>query len=333
VNLPTYADVEAAARRIEGHAHRTPVLTSQTLDSTLSAEVFFKCENFQRMGAFKFRGAFNALSSLDEVARARGVIAFSSGNHAQAVALAARLLRMRATIVMPRDAPAAKLEATVGYGGCVVTYDRYNESREAIAERLAEESGGTVIPPFDHPGVIAGQGTAAAELIAECGPLDSLFVPLGGGGLLAGSLLAAQALLPACKVYGVEPAAGNDGQQSLRQGTIVRIDVPRTIADGAQTQSLGRMTFEIIRGGAADILTATDGELVECMRFLAERMKIVVEPTGCLGLAAARSRRAELAGRRVGIILSGGNIDAARFAALLGAAASPASDLKLARPD
>jgi threonine dehydratase len=333
VNLPTYADVEAAARRLEGHAHRTPVLTSQTLDSILSAEVFFKCENFQRMGAFKFRGAFNALSCLDEASRARGVVAFSSGNHAQAVALAARLLGIRATIVMPRDAPAAKLEATVGYGGRVVTYDRYNESREAIAERLAEESGGTVIPPFDHPDVIAGQGTAAAELIAECGPLDSLFVPLGGGGLLAGSLLAVKALLPACKVYGVEPEAGNDGQQSLRRGTIVRIDVPRTIADGAQTQSLGRMTFEIIRGGAADILTATDGELAECMRFLAERMKIVAEPTGCLGLAAALSQRTQLAGRRVGIILSGGNIDAARFAALLGAAASPASDLKLARPD
>jgi len=337
VNLPTYADVEAAARRLEGHAHRTPVLTSQTLDSTLSAEVFFKCENFQRMGAFKFRGAFNALSCLDEATRARGVIAFSSGNHAQALALAARLLGIRATIVMPRDAPAAKLEATVGYGGRVVTYDRYNESREAIAERLAEESGGTVIPPFDHPDVIAGQGTAVAELIAECGPLDSLFVPLGGGGLLAGSLLVARALLPACKVYGVEPEAGNDGQQSLRQGTIVRIDVPRTIADGAQTQSLGRMTFEIIRGGAADILTATDGELVGCMRFLAERMKIVAEPTGCLGLAAALSQRTQLAGRRVGIILSGGNIDAARFAALLGAAADaaadPASDLKLARPD
>jgi len=337
VNLPTYADVEAAARRLQGHAHRTPVLTSRSLDSSVGATVFLKCENFQRMGAFKFRGAFNALSSLDETARARGVIAFSSGNHAQAVALAARLLGIRPTIVMPRDAPAAKLEATVGYGGRVVTYDRYSESREAIAQRLAEDSGGTVIPPFDHPDVIAGQGTAAAELIAECGPLDSLFVPLGGGGLLAGSLLAAQALLPACKVYGVEPEAGNDGQQSLRQGTIVRIDVPRTIADGAQTQSLGRLTFEIIRGGAADILTATDGELVECMRFLAERMKIVAEPTGCLGLAAARAQRAQLAGQRVGIILSGGNVDAARFAALLGAAAdaaaAPATDLKLARPD
>jgi threonine dehydratase len=320
VKLPTYADVEAAARRLQGHAHRTPVLTSRSLDSSLGAAVFLKCENFQRMGAFKFRGAFNALSSLDEATRARGVVAFSSGNHAQAVALAARLLGIGATIVMPSDAPAAKLAATVGYGGRVVTYDRYKASREAIARRLADESGGTVIPPYDHPDVIAGQGTAAAELIAECGPLHSLFVPLGGGGLLSGSLLAAKALLPACRVYGAEPEAGNDGQRSLRQGSIVRIDVPRTIADGAQTQSLGKLPFEIIRHGAADILTATDEELVECMRFLAERMKIVVEPTGCLGLAAARSRRSALAGQRVGIILSGGNVDAARFAALVGAA-------------
>jgi len=325
VNAPTFADVEAAARRLQGHAHRTPVLTSHTIDSSLGASVFFKCENFQRMGAFKFRGAFNALSRLDGATRARGVIAFSSGNHAQAVALAARLLGIRATIVMPRDAPAAKLEATVGYGGYVVGYDRYTESREAIAQRLAEESGGTVIPPYDHPDVIAGQGTAAAELIAECGHLDALFVPLGGGGLLAGSVLAAQAVLPACKVYGAEPEAGNDGQRSMRQGSIVRIEVPQTIADGAQTQSLGKLTFEIIRRGAADILTATDEELIECMRFFAERMKIMVEPTGCLGLAAARARRAALAGLRVGIILSGGNVDAARFAALVGAA--PAADL------
>ncbi len=337
MNPPTYADVQAAALRLAGHAHRTPVLTSHSLDADFGATLFLKCENFQRMGAFKFRGAFNALSRLDEAARARGVVAFSSGNHAQAVALAARLLGIRATIVMPRDAPAAKLAATEGYGGRVVTYDRYSESRETIAQRLAEESGGSVIPPFDHPDVIAGQGTAAAELIAECGPLDTLFVPLGGGGLLAGSLLAAQALSPACKVYGAEPEAGNDGQRSFRQGSIVRIDVPRTIADGAQTQSLGRLTFEIIRRGAADILTAADAELVECMRFLAERMKIVVEPTGCLGLAAARSRRAELAGRRVGIILSGGNVDASRFAGLLGtvldAAAAPATDIKTTRPD
>ena len=333
MNLPTYADVEAAARRLEGRAHRTPVLTSRSLDEALGASVFLKCENFQRMGAFKFRGAFNALSVLDEAARSRGVIAFSSGNHAQAVALAGRLLGVQATIVMPHDAPAAKLEATLGYGARVVGYDRYGESREAISQRLAEESGGAVIPPYDHPDVIAGQGTAARELIAECGPLDSLFVPLGGGGLLAGSLLAARALLPACKVYGVEPTAGNDGQRSLRQGSIVRIDVPRTIADGAQTQSLGRLTFEIIRTSVADIFTATDEELIDCMRFFAERMKIVVEPTGCLGLAAARSGRAELAGQRVGIILSGGNVDAPRLAALIAAApatAAPGADVPAA---
>ncbi len=323
--------MEAAARRLEGRTQRTPVLTSRSLDAASGASFFFKCENFQRMGAFKFRGALNALSLLDAAARARGVIAFSSGNHAQAVALAARLLGVKATIVMPHDAPVSKLEATVGYGGRVVSYDRYGESREAIAQRLAEESGGAVIPPYDHPDVIAGQGTAAAELITECGPLDSLFVPLGGGGLLAGSLLAARALLPACSVYGVEPEAGNDGQQSIRQGSIVRIDVPRTIADGAQTQSLGQLTFEIIRRSAARILTATDRELIDCMRFFTERMKIVVEPTGCLGFAAARSRLPQLAGQRVGIILSGGNVDAARFAALIGTA--PAAALKGARSD
>jgi threonine dehydratase len=310
-----YADVEAAARRLESHAHRTPVLTSHTADRELGASLFFKCENFQRMGAFKFRGAFNALSRLDADGRARGVIAFSSGNHAQAVALAARLLDIQATIVMPADAPRSKLEATHGYGGRVVIYDRYRENREIVAQRLAAESGAAVIPPYDHPDVIAGQGTAAAELLAETGPLDSLFVCLGGGGLLAGSLLAVRALAPGCKVYGVEPEAGNDGQQSLRTGSIVRIEVPSTIADGAQTQSLGRHTFEIIRQDAADILTATDAELIECMRFFAERMKMIVEPTGCLSYAGAR--RCPLEGQRVGIIVSGGNVDVARFSALL----------------
>ncbi|HTV98565.1 MAG TPA: threo-3-hydroxy-L-aspartate ammonia-lyase [Steroidobacteraceae bacterium] len=314
---PAYADVEAAAQRLEGHARRTPVMTSHTVDAALDARVFFKCENFQRMGAFKFRGAFNALSRLGERERARGVIAFSSGNHAQAVALAARILGIEATIVMPHDAPQAKLQATRGYGGRVVSYDRYRENRESIARRLAEESGATVIPPYDHPDVIAGQGTAALELIAESGPLDCLFVPLGGGGLLGGSLLAARALLPACKVYGVEPETGNDGQLSLRRGSIVRIEVPQTIADGAQTQSLGSLTFEIIRREVADILTAGDRELTDCMRFLAERMKIIVEPTGCLGFAGARTHRSLLAGGRVGVILSGGNVDAARLAALL----------------
>jgi threo-3-hydroxy-L-aspartate ammonia-lyase len=315
--LPTYADVQAAARRLQGHAHRTPVMTSRTVDESLGASVFFKCENFQRMGAFKFRGAFNALSCLDSAVRGRGVIAFSSGNHAQAVALAARILGIQATILMPQDAPPSKTQATRGYGGDVVSYDRYRENREDIAQRLAAERGAALIPPFDHPDVIAGQGTAAAELFEQAGALDSLFVPLGGGGLLSGSLLAARALAPDCKVYGVEPEAGNDGQLSLRQGAIVRIGVPRTIADGAQSQSLGKYTFEIIRRDVADILTASDAELIDCMRFCADRLKIVVEPTGCLGFAAVRSRGAELAGRRIGVILSGGNVDAARLAELL----------------
>jgi threonine dehydratase len=227
------------------------------------------------------------------------------------------MLGIEATIVMPEDAPASKLAATRGYGGRVVTYDRYRENRQEIAETLARERGAPIIPPFDHPDVIAGQGTAAAELLEEVGPLDSLFVCLGGGGLLSGSLLAAKALSPACKVYGVEPEAGNDGQRSLRQGSIVSIDVPKTIADGAQTQSLGELTFEIIRRDAAGILTATDADLVDCMRVFANRLKIVVEPTGCLGFAAARTQAAHLAGERVGVILSGGNVDADRYGLLL----------------
>jgi threo-3-hydroxy-L-aspartate ammonia-lyase len=315
--LPTFADVEAAALRIAGHAHRTPVMTSRLFNEATGASVFFKCENFQRMGAFKFRGAFNALSRLSPDARGRGVIAFSSGNHAQAVALSAHLLDVRAVIVMPEDAPVSKMEATRGYGGHVVTYDRYREDREDIAQRLANEHGSVVIPPFDHADVIAGQGTAAAELFREVGELDSLFVCLGGGGLLSGSALAAKALAPACAVYGVEPAAGNDGQQSFRKGTIVRIDVPKTIADGAQTQALGRLTFDIIRRDVTDVLTATDEELIACMRFFATRMKIVVEPTGCLAAAAVQALGNKLAGQRIGIIISGGNIDGDRMANLL----------------
>jgi threo-3-hydroxy-L-aspartate ammonia-lyase len=292
-------------------------MTSRTVDEAMGASVFFKCENFQRMGAFKFRGAFNALAKLDAAARTRGVVAFSSGNHAQAVALAARILGIDATIVMPDDAPASKLEATRSYGGRIVSYDRYRENREEIAQRLADERGAAVVPPYDHPDIIAGQGTAAAELIGQVGPLDSLFVCLGGGGLLSGSALAAKALSPHCAVYGVEPEAGNDGQQSFRQGSIVRIAVPNTIADGAQTQSLGRQTFAIIRRDVTDILTASDEELIDCMRFFATRMKIVTEPTGCLAFAGARSFGCRLAGSRVGVIVSGGNIDAERMARLL----------------
>ena len=311
--LPTYADVVDAARRLEGHAHRTPVLTSRTADAELGCSLFFKAEHLQRMGAFKFRGAFNALSRLDDAQRRRGVVAFSSGNHAQAIALSASMLGMPATIVMPHDAPEAKVAATRGYGAEVVIYNRYTEDREQISRTLAQERGLALIPPYDHADVIAGQGTAAKELIEEVGPLDVLLAPLGGGGLLSGTALAVRALSPRCRIYGVEPEAGNDGQRSFRSGQIVHIDTPRTIADGAQTQHLGALTFAIIRDKVDDILTANDDELVSCMQFFATRMKTLVEPTGCLPFAAARSHKNALQGKRVGILLSGGNIDLNRF--------------------
>lgn len=317
MQLPTYDDVVAAAARLAGHAHHTPVLRSATADARWGAQFFFKCENFQRMGAFKFRGAFNALSKFDAAQRKAGAIAFSSGNHAQAVALSARLLAMPALIVMPQDAPAAKLAATRGYGAEVVLYDRFSEDREALTQRLASARGMTLIPPYDHPDVIAGQGTAAKELIEDTGPLDRLYVCLGGGGLTSGSALAVRALAPTCQVYGVEPEAGNDGQQSLRAGRIVNIPVPQTIADGAQTQHLGAYTFGIIRRDVTDILTVSDAQLVEAMRFFAERMKMVVEPTGCLAFAGACADAAAIKGLRVGVIVSGGNVDLARYAALL----------------
>lgn len=319
LTLPTYDDVCAAAQRIEGHAHRTPVMTSRTVNQELDAQVFFKCENLQRMGAFKFRGAFNALSRFNARQRRAGVVTFSSGNHAQGIALSASLLGIPATIVMPQDAPASKIAATRGYGGTVVLYNRYTDDREQIGRDLAQKHGLTLIPPYDHPDVMAGQGTAAKELFEEVGPLDAFFVCLGGGGLLSGSALATRALAPHCKLYGVEPEAGNDGQQSFRSGAIVHIETPKTIADGAQTQHLGNLTFPIIRRDVDDILTVTDAQLVECMRFFAERMKIVVEPTGCLGFAAARNMKADLRGQRVGVLISGGNVDLERFCALLSA--------------
>jgi threonine dehydratase len=322
LKLPTFEDVAAAAARIEGHAHRTPVLRSRTADEEFGAEIFFKCENLQRMGAFKFRGAFNALAKFDERQRRAGVVAFSSGNHAQAIALAARILGMPATIVMPHDAPAAKVAATKGYGGQVVIYDRYQDDREQIGRDLAEKHGLTLIPPYDHPDVIAGQGTAAKELIEEVGPLDAFYAPLGGGGLLSGSALALRALSPKTRIVGVEPEAGNDGQQSFRSGKIVHIDVPKTIADGAQTQHLGNYTFGVIRRDVDDVQTASDAELVDAMAFAAARMKIVVEPTGCLGLAAVRREASALRGQRIGVLLSGGNVDLARLCELLGAQAA-----------
>ena len=315
--LPTYDDVLAAATRLAGHAHRTPVLRSRFVDALLGAEVAFKCENFQRSGAFKFRGAFNALSRFTDAQRRAGVVTFSSGTHAQAIALSARMLGMPATIVMPHDTPAIKLAATRGYGAEVVIYDRFTEDREAIGHRLASKRGLTLVPPFDHADVIAGQGTATKELIDEVGPLDCLFVPMGGGGLVSGAALAAHALAPTCKIYGVEPEAGNDGQQSFRSGAIVHIATPKTIADGAQTQHLGQLTFAIVRRELADVLTASDAQLIEAMQLFAARMKIVVEPTGCLGFAAARHAGLPIQGKRVGIVVSGGNIDLARYAELL----------------
>lgn len=316
--LPTYAEIVAAAKRLEGVAKRTPVMTSRTADEKTGAQLFFKCENFQRMGAFKFRGAYNAISQLTPDAKRRGVVTFSSGNHAQAIALAGKLLGVPTTILMPTDAPAMKIAATRGYGGEVILFDRYAQSREEAGMKLSAERGLTLIPPFDHVDVVAGQGTAAKELIEEVGPLDALFVCLGGGGLLAGCALAAHALSPGVKVYGVEPEAGNDGQQSFRAGKIVKIAVPKTIADGAQTAALGEITFALIKRDVTDILTASDDELVATMRFFAERMKMVVEPTGCLAAAAALGQKVPIAGKRIGVVISGGNVDLASFAKFVG---------------
>lgn len=317
MDLPTASDVLVAAGRLAGVAHRTPVLTSRTADALTGARLFFKCENLQRGGAFKFRGAYNAIAALPDARRRAGVVAFSSGNHAQAIAYSAALLAVPATIVMPSDAPASKVAATRGYGGEVVLYDRYRDDREAIGRRIAQERGATLIPPYDHRDVIAGQGTAALELFEEVGDLDLLLVCLGGGGFTAGCVLAAQAKAPGCAVWGVEPEAGNDGQRSLAEGRIVHIEVPRTLADGAQTQHLGELTFEVIRRHAAGIGTVPDAALVDAMRFFAERMKLVVEPTGALAAAAAFTGAVPVNGRRVGVMISGGNVDLVRFASLL----------------
>jgi len=315
--LLQYSDVEQAAARLAGAAHRTPVLTSSTANARLGAELFFKCENYQRMGAFKFRGAYNAIARFTDAQRAAGVLTFSSGNHAQAIALSARLAGIRATIIMPNDAPALKVQATKEYGGEVIFYDRYTENREEIARRLAGERGMTLIPPYDHPDVICGQGTAARELFEDVGPLDVLLVPLGGGGLLSGCALAASGLSPDCKLIGVEPEAGNDGQQSLAKGEIVHIGVPKTIADGAMVTHVGAHNFEVIKRRVDAIVTVSDAQLVETMKFFAERMKMVVEPTGCLGAAAALCGVVPVAGKRVGIVISGGNVDLSRFAELI----------------
>jgi threo-3-hydroxy-L-aspartate ammonia-lyase len=312
-----FADIAAAAARLKGVAHRTPVLTNRTLDALLGMQVFMKAENLQRMGAFKFRGGYNAVNVLSDAERARGVVAFSSGNHAQAVALAAQLHGCKATIVMPEDAPALKLAATRGYGAEVVLYDRYRQDRAQIATALVIECNASLIPPFDHLPVMAGQGTTALELIEDVGPLDALIVCAGGGGLLSGCTVAAKHLVPGIRVFGAEPERGDDMQRSLRSGQIVSIDVPRTICDGQQTQSVGMQPFEVIRAHVTDVLTAPDPVVVEAMRFAFERMKVVLEPSGANALAVLMHHRELFKGQRVGITLSGGNIGVDRFVALM----------------
>ena len=310
----TFADVRAAAARLRGVVHRTPVATSRTLDERTGASVFLKCEQLQRMGAFKFRGAYNRIVTLTDAERERGVVAFSSGNHAQGVALSARLLGVSATIVMPADAPAAKVAATRGYGAVVVTYDRATMNRSEMADAIARESGAIVVPPYDDPRIIAGQGTAALELIEDAGPLDVLLVCLGGGGLLAGCALAATALAPRVAIYGVEPAAGDDWRQSWARGEIVSIPLPQTIADGQQTQAPGTLTWPIARALCAGIVTVTDDEIRAAMRFAFERLKFVLEPSGASALAALMFGKVDVAGKRVGVTLSGGNVDPRVFA-------------------
>jgi threo-3-hydroxy-L-aspartate ammonia-lyase len=310
-------DVERAAQRLAGVAHRTPVLSSRTLDERTGARVHVKAECFQRGGAFKFRGAYNKISSLDEDALGRGVIAYSSGNHAQAVAIAAALLGTRATIVMPEDAPRAKLDATRGYGAEIVPYDRWTESREGIGARLAEERGLELVRPYDDPLVMAGQGTVALELLQEAPELDLLLVPVSGGGLIAGCATAAKALRPGIRVIGVEPETGDDTRRSLVAGERVRIEVPHTIADGLQAPEPGELTFEVNRRLVDEVVTVTDDEMVEAMVFLFDRLKLVAEPSGAVGTAALLSGKLEAGGRSIGVVLSGGNVGAARFAELV----------------
>ena len=306
---PTFADVESAARQIAPAAHRTPIETSGTVDARVGAEVLFKCENLQRGGAFKFRGAYNALSRLTPDQRSRGVVAFSSGNHAQAIALAGRILEIPRVIVMPNDSPLVKRRATEEYGGDVVLYDRETEDREEIGRRLAAERGLTLVPPYNHVDVIAGAGTAALELVQDAGPLDYFFAPCGGGGLLSGSALALTEASPDCRIIGVEPATGDDATRSFRTKTLQTVRNPDTVADGARTPSLGSLTFPLVLQHVDDMMTVDDTALLQTMFFLWERLKLVVEPTGALAAAAVLTGGLPLEGKRVGIILSGGNVD------------------------
>jgi threo-3-hydroxy-L-aspartate ammonia-lyase len=321
MTLPTFVDVEGAAEQIQGVAHRTAVATSRTIDAETGASLFFKCENLQRAGAFKFRGAYNALSRLTPDERRRGVVTFSSGNHAQAIALAGQILDIPRVIVMPSDAPDVKRAATAAYGGEIVLYDRDREDREAIGRRLASERSLTLIPPYDHPHIIAGQGTAARELFEEVGDLDYVFCPCGGGGLLSGTALSAAALSPACKVIGVEPAAGDDATRSFRTKTLQTVSNPKTVADGARTPSLGSLTFPLILQHVSDMTTVEDLPLLRTMFYLWERLKLIVEPTGALAAAAVLEGSIPVKGQRVGVILSGGNVDLSRLPDWIGARA------------
>jgi threo-3-hydroxy-L-aspartate ammonia-lyase len=313
----TLEDVRDAANRLANVAHRTPVVTSRTLDERTGGRIFLKCENFQRIGAFKFRGAYNRLARLDAAQRRGGVVAFSSGNHAQGIALAARLLGIPGTIVMPEDAPKSKVAATRGYGAEIVFYDRYRSHRAEIAQGICDERGAVMVPPFDDPLIIAGAGTVALELLSDAGDLDIVIAPVGGGGLLSGTSIAAHGVNPHIEIFGVEPETGNDVQQSLSRGEIVHIDVPKTIADGLQTQAPSELTFGIMREHVRDVVTVSDEQLRDAMRFAFERLKIVLEPSGAAGLAAIMNEKIDVAGKRVGVVISGGNVDAERFAQLL----------------
>ena len=312
-----FTGIQAAAARLKGVAHRTPILTSTTLNRMLGCEVFMKAENFQRMGAFKFRGGYNAINALTDAERARGVLAFSSGNHAQAVALAAQLHGCKAAILMPSDAPQMKLDATRDYGAEVITYDRYEEDRGALAKRYSDERDAVLIPPYDYLPVMAGQGTCGLEIAEEIANLDAMIVCTGGGGFLSGCTVAAKAVQPNIQMFGAEPEAGNDVQQSLRRGKIVAIDVPKTICDGQQTQAVGNHPWSVIHTHVTDILTTPDATVIEAMRFAFERMKTVLEPSGACALACLMTNAERFKGKRVAITLSGGNIDFGRFAKLL----------------
>jgi threo-3-hydroxy-L-aspartate ammonia-lyase len=316
-SMLNFSDIQAAAARLEGVARHTPILTSTTLNAMLGCDVFMKAENFQRMGAFKFRGGYNAINALTDAERARGVLAFSSGNHAQAVALAAKLHGCKAAILMPSDAPQAKLDATRGYGAEVITYDRYTEDRGTLAQRYSDERNAVLIPPYDYLPVMAGQGTCGLEIVEDVPNLDAMIVCTGGGGFLSGCAVAAKAVQPRIQMFGAEPEAGNDVQQSLHTGEIVSIDVPKTICDGQQTQAVGMHPWAVIRSHVTDILTAPDAAVVKAMHFAFARMKIVLEPSGACALAALMTHAERFKGQRVAVTLSGGNIDFARFSALL----------------